>query len=194
MLCVLGVLCGEYFLRRAVFLDRDGVINRGVFKAGKPFAPFSLSEYEILPGVPEALASLRAAGFLLVVTTNQPDVTRGAARREQVETIHQYIRDRLAIDDIRVCYHDDSDQCACRKPLPGMILAASVEHEIQVRRSFMVGDRWRDIGSGKNAGCTTILVNAFPEKTRIDPDVELPDLAAAARWILNSNLNSATRD
>jgi D-glycero-D-manno-heptose 1,7-bisphosphate phosphatase len=172
-------------MRRAVFLDRDGVINRGVFKAGQPFAPFSLSEYDILPGVPEALASLRAAGFLLVVTTNQPDVARGAARREQVETIHEYIRERLALDDIRVCYHDDSDQCACRKPLPGMIFAAAVEHEIQVGRSFMVGDRWRDIGSGKSAGCTTILVNAFPEKTRIEPDIELPDLPAAARWILS---------
>jgi D-glycero-D-manno-heptose 1,7-bisphosphate phosphatase len=171
-------------LRRAVFLDRDGVINRGVFKAGRPFAPFSLDEYEILPGVPEALAALRAAGFLLVVTTNQPDVARGLGLREQVEAIHAYIRRHLALDDIRVCYHDDRDRCACRKPHPGMIFAAAVEHEIQIAHSFMVGDRWRDIGSGKNAGCTTILVNAFPERDRIEPDIELPDLLAASRWIL----------
>ena len=171
-------------MRRAVFLDRDGVINRGVVRAGHPFAPFSLSEFEVLPGVPEALASLRAAGFLLVVTTNQPDVARGDARREQVEQIHAFMRTRLALDDIRVCYHDDRDGCACRKPKPGMIIAAAVEHAIQLQSSFMVGDRWRDIGSGKNAGCTTILVNAFPEEKRVEPDVELADLLSAAEWIL----------
>ncbi len=171
-------------MRRAVFLDRDGVINRGVMKAGRPFAPSHLDEFEILPGVPEALADLRAGGFLVIVTTNQPDVSRGAVPQEQVEAIHAFMRERMAIDEVRVCYHDDSHRCACRKPMPGMIFAASVAHEIQVGASFMVGDRWRDIGAGKNAGCATILVNAFPERTRIEPDIELSDLPAAARWIL----------
>ena len=171
-------------MRRAVFLDRDGVINRGVMKVGRPFAPGCLDEFEILPGVPEAVANLHAAGFLVIVTTNQPDVAKGTLQREQVEAIHAFMRERMAIDEIRVCYHDDSHGCACRKPLPGMIFAASVEHEIQVGASFMVGDRWRDIGAGKNAGCRTILVNAFPEEARIEPDIELPDLPAAARWIL----------
>jgi len=171
-------------LKRAVFLDRDGVINRGVLKAGRPFAPFSLEEFEILPGVPEALLSLRDAGFLLVVTTNQPDVARLAARRQKVDEIHAFMRERLPLDDIRVCFHDDDARCACRKPKPGMIYAAAVEHEIQIDASYMVGDRWRDVGAGKNAGCTSILVNAFPERERIEPDVELADLPAAARWIL----------
>lgn len=171
-------------MRRAVFLDCDGVINRGVMEAGRPFAPSRLGEFEILPGVPAALAALRGAGFLVIVTTNQPDVSRGAVEREQVEAIHAFMLDGLAVDEIRVCYHDDSHRCACRKPMPGIIFAASVAHDIQVGASFMVGDRWRDIGAGKNAGCTTILVNAFPESARIDPDVELPDLPAAARWIL----------
>jgi D-glycero-D-manno-heptose 1,7-bisphosphate phosphatase len=172
-------------LKRAVFLDRDGVLNRGVVKAGKPFAPFSLDEFEILPGVPEALAKLRSAGYLLIVTTNQPDVARGIASRAQVEGIHTFIRERLPLDDIRVCYHDDGDDCACRKPRPGMIYAAAVDHEVQLDRSFMIGDRWRDIGSGKNAGCTAILVNAFPEKTRLEPDAEFLDLPVAAEWILS---------
>jgi D-glycero-D-manno-heptose 1,7-bisphosphate phosphatase len=171
-------------MNRSVFLDRDGVINVGVVKNGKPFAPATVDEFTIAPGVAEACAALKAAGFLLIVTTNQPDVSRGAMRREDVAAIHDRLRSRLPIDDLIVCFHDDSDRCACRKPLPGMIYAMAVKHEVQIPRSYMVGDRWRDIGSGKAAGCTTILVNAFPESTRIEPDVELPDLLEASRWIL----------
>ena len=171
-------------MNRAVFLDRDGVLNVGVVKGGKPFAPATVDEFQIAPGVKEACTALKEAGFLLIVTTNQPDVSRGAARREDVDAIHDYMRSLLPIDDLIVCFHDDKDQCACRKPLPGMIYAMAVKHEVQIPKSYMVGDRWRDIGSGKAAGCTTILVNAFPESTRIDPDVELADLLGASRWIL----------
>jgi D-glycero-D-manno-heptose 1,7-bisphosphate phosphatase len=171
-------------MNRAVFLDRDGVLNRGVVKAGKPFAPFSIDEFQILPGVADALLALRAAGYLLIVVTNQPDVARGAATRAQVEALHAFMRTQLPLDDVRVCYHDDADGCACRKPRPGMIYAAAVDHEVRLNQSFMIGDRWRDIGAGKNAGVTAILVNAFPEPTRMEPDIELPDLPAAAQWIL----------
>jgi len=169
---------------RAVFLDRDGVLNPGVTRDGKPWAPVKLAELEILPGVPEALASLRAAGFQLIVVTNQPDVVRGHATRAGVESICEYMRQHLPIDDVRICFHDDGDRCACRKPKPGMIYAAAVEREIVLEHSFMIGDRWRDIGAGKAAGCRTILVNAMIEPTRIEPDVELADLPAAAAWIL----------
>jgi D-glycero-D-manno-heptose 1,7-bisphosphate phosphatase len=171
-------------MKRAVFLDRDGVINTGVVRDGKPFAPLTVEEFHIAPGVPEALASLRAAGFLLIVTTNQPDVSRGAAKREEVDAIHAHMRATLPLDDVFVCFHDDKDLCVCRKPKPGLIYAAAFKYEVQVSRSYMVGDRWRDIGSGKNAGCTTILVNAFPEEKRIAPDVDFVDLLAASKWIL----------
>jgi D-glycero-D-manno-heptose 1,7-bisphosphate phosphatase len=171
-------------MTRAVFLDRDGVLNRGVTRDGRPWAPFSLTELEILPGVPDALAALRAAGFQLVVVTNQPDVSRGFVTRTAVDVIHEYMRQQLPLDEIRVCFHDDQDGCACRKPKPGMIFAAAVEREIQLARSFMVGDRWRDIGAGRAAGCRTILVNAMVETTRVEPDIELTDLRAAADWIM----------
>jgi D-glycero-D-manno-heptose 1,7-bisphosphate phosphatase len=121
-----------------------------------------------------------------VVVTNQPDVPRGLIRRDAVEAIHVAMQNMLPIDDWRVCYHDDPDDCACRKPKPGMLYAAAVEREIQLDRSFMVGDRWRDIGAGRQAGCTTILVNAFQEPKRVEPDIELSDLPAAARWILRA--------
>jgi len=172
-------------MRRAVFLDRDGVLNRGVTTGDGPFAPSSIDELEIMPGVATALNDLRAAGFLLVVVTNQPDVPRGLIRRDAVEGIHTLMRQQLPIDDLRVCYHDDAEECACRKPKPGMLYAAGVDHEIQLARSFMVGDRWRDIGAGRQAGCTTILVNAFPESKRIEPDIELADLPSAVKWILS---------
>jgi D-glycero-D-manno-heptose 1,7-bisphosphate phosphatase len=170
-------------LTRAVFLDRDGVLNDRVLRNGQPTAPFSVDELRISRGVPEALGALRAAGFQLIVVTNQPDVALGQAEKTHVRAIHAHMRARLPIDDIRVCYHMDGDGCACRKPQPGMIYAAAVEREIELARSFLVGDRWRDIGAGKAAGCTTILVNAFPAETRVEPDVELRDLSAAVDWI-----------
>lgn len=175
--------------RRAVFLDRDGVLNRGVSRGGTPWAPRSLAEFSLLPGVPGALADLRAAGFLLVVVTNQPDVVRGHATRADVEAIHTHMRATLPLDDIRVCYHDKQDRCECRKPRPGMLLKAAGDLGIDLSRSFIVGDRWRDIGAGRAAGCTAILVNPFTEKTYIEPDIELADLPAAARWILDCQVD-----
>jgi D-glycero-D-manno-heptose 1,7-bisphosphate phosphatase len=174
-------------MNRAVFLDRDGVLNGGILREGHPFAPSSLEEFSILPGVPEALAALRSAGYRLIVVTNQPDVARGHASRAGIDAIHRAMRERLPLDDIRVCFHDDADGCVCRKPRPGLLIAAAVDHEIQVAHSFMVGDRWRDIGAGKAAGCTTILINRFHEELRVTPDVEFADLPEAARWILQTN-------
>ena len=139
------------------------------------------------PRSPDALARLRAAGFLLVVVTNQPDLPRGNATREDVEAIHAHMRATLALDDIRVCYHDKNDGCECRKPAPGMLLAAAKAHGVDLTRSFMVGDRWRDVGAGRAAGCTTILISPFRERTHLEPDIELADLPAAAAWILGGH-------
>ena len=171
-------------MRRAVFLDRDGVINREMFRNGQAQAPWTLAEVEILPGVPDALNRLRRAGFLLVVVTNQPDVVRGDASRHEVEAIHSHLRHTLPLDDIRVCYHDDANGCACRKPSPGLLYAAAVDHDIVLAGSYMVGDRWRDVGAGQRAGCTTILVHSDrDEPTTIEPDVRMGDLGEAAAWI-----------
>ncbi len=172
-------------MRRVVFLDRDGVINREIFRDGQAQAPWTVAEVEILPGVPDALDRLRRAGFLLIVVTNQPDVVRGGTSRHEIEAIHARLRQTLPLDDIRVCYHDDADGCACRKPSPGMLYAAAVERDIALAGSYMVGDRWRDIGAGQRAGCKTILVHSDRcEPTTIDPDVRMGDLAEAATWIV----------
>ncbi len=146
--------------RRAVFVDRDGVINKAIIRDGRSLPPYSLSELEILPGVPEAVDRLRAAGFLVIVATNQPDVATGILRREVVDDLNDYIRRHVVLDDVRVCVHRDEDACACRKPKPGMLLDAARQFDVDLVRSFMVGDRWRDIDAGNAAGCRTILVGA----------------------------------
>jgi D-glycero-D-manno-heptose 1,7-bisphosphate phosphatase len=158
-------------MSKAVFLDRDGVINRAIVRDGKPYPPADVSETEILPGVESALRELKAAGYLLVVVTNQPDVARGTTARETVEEINDFLKSRLPIAEFRTCYHDSGDGCDCRKPLPGSILAAARKYNVDLSASFMVGDRWRDIEAGQYAGCRTIFVDyGYNEK---QPETEV---------------------
>src|SRR6266542_4440112 len=113
-------------LRRAVFLDRDGVLNRALTREGKPSAPSSLGEFELLPGVPEACRKLKEAGFLLVVATNQPDVGRGTLAQSTIESLHEHMSRLLPIDHVEVCFHPGGEVvCECRKPKPGMLLRAA---------------------------------------------------------------------
>ena len=171
--------------RRAVFLDRDGVLNRSVVREGRPYPPATPEEVEVLPGVPEAIGLLRAAGFALVVVTNQPDVARGTTRREVVEAINATVDEGLALDQYRVCYHDDADGCDCRKPGPGLLTAAASELDLDLGSSFMVGDRWRDIDAGKRAGCRTVWIDyGYDEKQPVGYDLKTDSLLGAARWIV----------
>jgi D-glycero-D-manno-heptose 1,7-bisphosphate phosphatase len=168
----------------AVFLDRDGVLNRTVVRDGVTHPPDSLAEFELLPGVPEACARLAAAGWRLVVVTNQPDVARGLQSRENVEEIHAHLRTVLPLDDIRACYHDGPDQCDCRKPRPGMLLSAARELDLDLQRSFLVGDRWSDVVAGQSAGCVSLLVETpYSGRAKCQPSACVPDLSAAADWI-----------
>jgi len=173
-------------LRRAVFLDRDGVLNRALVRDGKPYPPRSVKEVKILPGVRGALRKLKGAGFLLICVTNQPDVARKKLSRKTVEAIHSFLLKTLCLDEIMACYHDDKDKCRCRKPLPGMLLDAAKKYSIDLGKSFMAGDRWRDIAAGKNAGCATVLVDYhYAEKKSVRPDARAGSLAEAAEWILS---------
>ena len=171
-------------MNRAVFLDRDGVINEAVVRDGRPCPPHSLEEWKLLPQVIETLQSLRQANFRIIVVTNQPDVATGAQRREVVEAIHARLRSLFAIDDIKVCYHTDKDGCTCRKPKPGMLLEAAKEWAIDLERSFMIGDRWRDIEAGKAAGCRTILVErGYCEWRAVSPDAVVHSMSEAGTLI-----------
>src|SRR5690606_25258092 len=170
-------------MRRAVFLDRDGVINRAVMRDGKPYAPALLDDLEILPGVDRALEDLRDAGFARIVVTNQPDIARGTTTREAVDAIHAFMLRELALDEIRVCPHDDADNCPCRKPKPGLLLEPP---PYAAASSYMVGDRWRDIEAGRAAGCrATILVDyGYDEPIPNEPTVRVASLPEAVARIL----------
>ena len=172
-------------MKRAVFLDRDGVINRAIVRDGKPFPPANIGQLEVLPGVSEALEKLHSANYLLIVVTNQPDVARGTAKREDIEEMNAYLSSKLPIDQFRTCYHDSSDGCNCRKPLPGSILDAAKEYQIDLSKSFMVGDRWRDIEAGAAAVCKTFFVNyRYSEKQPETPDFIVSSLLEAKKIIL----------
>lgn len=145
--------------RRAVFIDRDGVLNRAVVRDGRPYPPASDGDVEILSGVPESLRALKAAGFVLVVVSNQPDVARGTTARATVEAINARLAGRLPLDRFIMCYHDAADGCECRKPKPGMLLEMAREFDIELNASFMVGDRWRDMEAGAAAGCKTVFID-----------------------------------
>ncbi|MFL5786069.1 MAG: D-glycero-alpha-D-manno-heptose-1,7-bisphosphate 7-phosphatase [Bacteriovoracaceae bacterium] len=170
--------------KRAVFLDRDGVINQTIFKMGKPRAPYNLEEFSFLPGVEEAVEFLREEGFELVIVTNQPDVARGWVTREAVDLVNDYISERLGIRDVRACFHTEHENCDCRKPEPGMLLAAARDRELDLESSFMVGDRISDIEAGKRAGCKTILISNTSEEG--NPDHVAPTLLAATGWIVEN--------
>ena len=158
---------------RAVFLDRDGVISRSMVRNSLPFAPTNLSDFEILPEVPEACRRLKQAGFVLVVVTNQPEVGRGTMKQEVVEQMHAKMSRELPIDRVEVCYHPGHgmSDCDCRKPKPGLLLKAANEMKIDLTRSWMVGDRWRDVDCARAAGCRSIFIERdYEESLRTSPD------------------------
>lgn len=172
-------------MNRAVFLDRDGVINRAIVRNGKPYPPKDILDLEILPGVKEALMNLRKAGYLLVVITNQPDVARGITKRETVEEINRFLSCSLPLDGFKTCYHDSADLCMCRKPQPGALLSAANEYSIDLAKSYMIGDRWRDIDAGARAGCKTCFIEyGYAEKQPEHVDIRAANLPEVAKIIL----------
>jgi D-glycero-D-manno-heptose 1,7-bisphosphate phosphatase len=172
-------------VKRAVFLDRDGVINRAVVRDGKPYPPASIEDFELLPGVDNAMRALRRAGLLVIVATNQPDVGSGLQRKDVVEAMHNRLLAADLCDDIRVCYHTAEDRCECRKPKPGMLMDAARAWNIDLSRSFLIGDRWRDVDAAKAAGCYAFFIDyGYREHLRAQPDAVIESLAQASEHIL----------
>jgi len=170
---------------KAVFLDRDGVINRMYFRKGAYRSPQEPSEWAYLDGVEATLQALRDRGYLLLVCTNQPDVARGWLRREVVDEFHRRLATDLPVSRIYACFHDDASACACRKPKPGMLLQGGEEFHVDLAQSWMVGDRWKDIEAGRAAGCRTVyLRHDHDQEASGGPDFEiraLPELLEIIR-------------
>ena len=171
---------------RAVFLDRDGVLNGAPSRGGLPLSPSTLEEFEILPESAEAVLALKEAGFKTLVVTNQPVGARGLRTWELVEDMRRVLKQNIAMDQIRMCFHTDEDRCDCRKPKPGMLVEAAREWRVALSQSFMVGDRWRDVDAGKAAGCSTILIDrGYDEPLRKRPDYVVSSLTEALKIIVN---------
>ncbi len=176
--------------RPAVFLDRDGTLNRQIVRDGRPYPPQTLAEFELFPGVAEGCARLAAAGYVLVVATNQPDVGRGTQSRAEVEAMHARLRAAVPeIVRIEVCYAPGTDKSQPpdrrRKPEPGMILDAAEALGLDLTRSWMVGDRWRDVDCGQRAGLRTVFIDfGYAEELRHAPDHTVRTFSEAVEVIL----------
>jgi D-glycero-D-manno-heptose 1,7-bisphosphate phosphatase len=183
---------GEHEIgRRAVFLDRDGVINKPMVREGRPHPPAEVRDFELYEGVTAGCARLEAAGYLLVVVTNQPDVARGAQTRAVVDAMHRQMLDALPqIARVEICWHagaDWGDSCDCRKPQPGMVLRAAKALDIDLTQSFLIGDRWRDIDCGHGAGCRTVFIDRnYSEALKQPPDWSVQSFSQAVEVILRT--------
>lgn len=152
--------------RRAVFLDRDGVLNATVVINGRPVAPRRLEDFRLLPGVSAAARRLRRAGFFVCVATNQPDIGNGLVDPDIVAAMHTRLCRTVLIDALQMCPHSQKVGCICRKPKPGMLLAAAKRYRLDLARSYVIGDRSSDVLAGAAAGCYTIFIRRDSADTR----------------------------
>ena len=175
-------------MEKAVFLDRDGTLIRAIPRIYFDYsftAPFLLSEVEFIDGVEHMFAALKRLNFLRIMVTNQPDVRRGFVTEDEWSAIQASVTRHLEFEDVFMCRHIPEDDCSLRKPSPMMLLAAADKWNINLSRSFMVGDNECDITAGRKAGCTTILINA-PYNEGVDADIGVNNLHQVVRAIENS--------
>lgn len=174
---------------KAIFLDRDGIINKVIIRNGKPSSPRRFEEFRFLPNVKKNLKIFKKMGFLNIIFTNQPDVSRGFLEIEELEKMHKLIAEKLPVDDIKFCPHDDSDNCPCRKPKPGLILQAVKKWSIDLKKSYVIGDSWKDMGAGRAASCQTIMIKRKYNKDLKDYNFKVNSLKEAIEIIKKLNKN-----
>lgn len=173
---------------RAIFLDRDGVLNKAVYIDGKSYPPADADSLELAPGAVQAVMQLKEAGYLCICVTNQPDIARKTRTLENVNEMNEKVRSALALDDLYMCPHDNQDNCLCRKPKPGMLLTANAKWNIDLINSWMIGDRSTDIAAGKTAGCRTILITTmanleFGQDFQCRDISKVADIVITRKWV-----------
>jgi D-glycero-D-manno-heptose 1,7-bisphosphate phosphatase len=169
---------------QAVFIDRDGVLAEAIVRDGRAYAPTTLEAFHLVPDAGTQVARLRAAGLRCFLFTNQPEVARGILSIDVLEAMHVKLREDVCLDAIYVCPHDPADGCACYKPRPGMLHQAALEWSLDLKRSFVIGDRWRDIEAGHAVGCYTILL-ARPYSACSTAHAEADRLSVAVDLVLD---------
>ena len=176
-------------MRKAAFLDRDGVINANVLKGETPCPPSTINELVLLDGVVEAIHLLKINDFVPIVITNQPDVARGTNTRFNIEQINEKIRSETGIDHFYVCFHDDIDNCECRKPKPGLLTRAAIELKLDISNSFLVGDRWKDISAGFQAGVSCFFIDySYREQLPKHPFTGVSSLLQAVNLVIGEKI------
>jgi len=174
------------FQNSAVFIDRDGVINKAIVSEGKPYAPRNSAEFELIKGVPEQLNRLKANGFLIIVITNQPDIGHGLISANEIKLMHAELQEKVLVDEIYMCSHRQDQLCNCRKPNTKLFFDAKTRFNINMAASYMIGDRWSDVEAGNRAGVQPIFIDyGYREsKRRLGPCRVVEDLVAAVKVIL----------
>jgi len=172
-------------MHRAVFLDRDGVLNESQVIDGIPLPPRTIDQVEIIAGVEQAIEILKLYNFIPVVVTNQPDMARGTVLMEQILAINNHVGRLIGVEHFYTCFHDDEDRCPCRKPQPGLIHMAAKELGIDIKSSYLVGDRWRDVAAGQAAGCKSFFIDySYSEKEPGPPFIRVSSLLEATKLIV----------
>lgn len=169
--------------KRAVFLDRDGVLSEPVIQGNRAYAPLTLDQFRLVEGASGQIQRLRSAGLLCIVFTNQPEVARGHLPPQALDSMHHRLRKEIAVDDVLICVHDTNEGCECHKPQPGMIYEAARKWAIELPASFVIGDRWRDIEAGRTAGCYTVLIDR-PYSNCAVADASAANLTEAVEIVL----------
>ena len=173
-------------MNSAVFLDRDGVLNRGYVQDGKSYAPKKVADFKLLPYAAVSIEKLRQLGFLVIVVTNQPDINNGLVNVEIVNKMHSLLRRKTSVTDIFVCPHTKNENCSCRKPNPGMLIEAAKKYNIGLKESFLIGDRASDIEAGLKAGCRTIFLDRkYKEPKPVNQEKTFFSINSATAYIIN---------
>ena len=171
-------------MKPAVFIERDGILNAVNVSGRQQVSPQRLEQFQPHTEVAPLLQELKAAGLLLIVTTNQPGISRGSLSRRELDRMHECLRAAFPMDDLLVCPHEDADHCPCRKPKPGLLLEASYKWGIDLIRSFVISDKWQDAEVARRAGATSLLLQS-PWLGDGHHDFVLPDLPTLIEKVLH---------
>ena len=177
-------------MKQAVFIERDGVLNQVRVERQQPIAPLTLEEFQLNKDLVPLVQKLKDANLIVIVTTNQPGISRGYQSRRELDRMHDLLRRTFTVDDLVLCPHDETDRCPCRKPKPGLLVESAFKWHLDLDRSFVIGDKWQDAEAARTAGCTSLLLKS-PWVGTVHRDFLLPDFEAVVNKILR--LKSATR-
>jgi D-glycero-D-manno-heptose 1,7-bisphosphate phosphatase len=170
-------------MKAAVFIERDGVLNEVRLEKQQPVSPMTLEDFHANQAAVPLLKKLKAAGLLLIATTNQPGLSRGYQTRRELDRMHELLRTTFALDDILLCPHDAADSCTCRPPKPGLLVEAGFKWRLNLDHCFVISNKWQDAEAARAVGCTALLLQS-PWNGKARSGLVLPDLAAAVDKLL----------